>query len=161
MPWKFREQTNDWVKRNTTNWGNYSFQVFVELNDPSNHASVENTVRMMLQEHDEKETKPEYFLYPLERWRLHSNFENGIETGGMSDYVQLFTIIAIFIIVIACINFMNLATARSERRAREVGIRKSVGSRKHELIMQFIWHFYLIYRICAGRTYGSVAYAFL
>lgn len=138
MPWKFREQTNDWVKRNTTNWGNYSFQVFVELNDPSNHTSVENTVRMMLQEHDEKETKPEYFLYPLERWRLHSNFENGIETGGMSDYVQMFTIIAIFIIVIACINFMNLATARSERRAREVGIRKSVGSRKHELIMQFI-----------------------
>ena len=138
MPWKFREQTNDWVKRNTTNWGNYSFQVFVELNDPSNHTSVENTVRMMLQKHDEKETKPEYFLYPLERWRLHSNFENGIETGGMSDYVQMFTIIAIFIIVIACINFMNLATARSERRAREVGIRKSVGSRKHELIMQFI-----------------------
>lgn len=138
MPWKFREQTNDWVKRNNTNWGNYSFQVFVELNDPSNHTSVENTVRMMLQEHDEKETKPEYFLYPLERWRLHSNFENGIETGGMSDYVQMFTIIAIFIIVIACINFMNLATARSERRAREVGIRKSVGSRKHELIMQFI-----------------------
>lgn len=138
MPWKFREQTNDWVRRNTTNWGNYSFQVFAELNDPSNHATVENTVRMMLQEHEEKETKPEYFLYPLLRWRLHSNFENGVETGGMYDYVQMFTVIAIFIIVIACINFMNLATARSERRAREVGIRKSVGSRKHELIMQFI-----------------------
>ena len=56
----------------------------------------------------------------------------------MSDYAQMFTIIAIFIIVIACINFMNLATARSERRAREVGIRKSVGSRRHELILQFI-----------------------
>jgi putative ABC transport system permease protein len=138
MPWKFREQTNDWVKRNTTNWGNYSFQVFVELNDPANHAAVENTVRKMLQEHGEVETKPEYFLYPLLRWRLHGNFENGIETGGMNDYVQMFTIIAIFIIVIACINFMNLATARSERRAREVGIRKSVGSRKHELILQFL-----------------------
>ena len=138
MPWKFREQTNKWVRDNTTNWGNYSFQVFVELNDPTNQAAVENTVRLMLQEHGETETKPEYFLYPLQRWRLHSNFENGIETGGMNDYVQMFTIIAIFIIVIACINFMNLATARSERRAREVGIRKSVGSRKHELIMQFI-----------------------
>jgi ABC-type antimicrobial peptide transport system permease subunit len=61
-----------------------------------------------------------------------------VESGGMNDYVQLFTIIAVFIIVIACINFMNLATARSERRAREVGIRKSVGSRRAELIMQFI-----------------------
>ncbi len=138
MPWKYREQTNEWVRRNTTNWGNYSFQVFAELNDPANHAAVENSVRMMLQEHGEKETKPEYFLYPLLRWRLHGNFDNGVETGGMSDYVQMFTIIAIFIIVIACINFMNLATARSERRAREVGIRKSVGSRKHELILQFL-----------------------
>ena len=138
MPWKYREQSNEWVRKNTTNWGNYSFQVFAELNDPANHAAVENSVRMMLQEHGETETKPEYFLYPLLRWRLHSNFENGVETGGMSDYVQMFTVIAIFIIVIACINFMNLATARSERRAREVGIRKSVGSRKHELILQFL-----------------------
>ncbi len=138
MPWKFREQANAWVRENMTNWGNYSFQVFVELNDPANQAAVESTVRNMLQEHGETETKPEYFLYPMLRWRLHSNFENGIETGGMSDYVQMFTIIAIFIIVIACINFMNLATARSERRAREVGIRKSVGSRRHELILQFI-----------------------
>ncbi len=138
MPWKFREQANEWVRKNMTNWGNYSFQVFVELNDPANHAAIENSVRKMLQEHGETETKPEYFLYPLLRWRLHSQFENGIETGGMNDYVQMFTIIAIFIIVIACINFMNLATARSERRAREVGIRKSVGSRRHELILQFI-----------------------
>lgn len=138
MPWKFREQANEWVRKNTTNWGNYSFQVFAELNDPANHLAVENSVRLMLQEHGETETKPEYFLYPMLRWRLHSNFDNGIETGGMNDYVQMFTIIAIFIIIIACINFMNLATARSERRAREVGIRKSVGSRRHELIFQFI-----------------------
>ena len=92
----------------------------------------------MLQDHGEKETKPEFFLYPLSRWRLFNSFDDGVETGGMNDYVQLFTIIAIFIIVIACINFMNLATARSERRAREVGVRKSVGSKRIELILQFI-----------------------
>ena len=138
MTWKFREETNPWVKRNMTNWGNYSFQVFMELNDARKKEVVENSVRMMLQEHGETETKPEYFIYPMLRWRLHGNFDNGIETGGMNDYVQMFTIIAIFIIVIACINFMNLATARSERRAREVGIRKSVGSRRFELIFQFI-----------------------
>lgn len=138
MPWKFREQNNQWVRDNTTNWGNYSFQVFAELNDPKNHADVEKSVKMMLQEHGEVDTKPEYFLYPMERWRLFSNFDNGVETGGMNDYVQMFTIIAIFIIIIACINFMNLATARSERRAREVGVRKSVGSKRAELILQFI-----------------------
>ena len=138
MTWKFREQISDWVRRNTTNWGNYSFQVFVELNDPNNEQAVEKSIRMMLQDHGEKETKPEFFLYPLSRWRLFNSFDNGVETGGMNDYVQLFTIIAIFIIVIACINFMNLATARSERRAREVGVRKSVGSKRIELILQFI-----------------------
>ncbi len=138
MTWKFREQISEWVRRNTTNWGNYSFQVFLELNDPANEAAVEKSVKMMLQEHGEKETKPEFFLYPISRWRLHGSFDNGVETGGMNDYVQLFTIIAISIIVIACINFMNLATARSERRAREVGVRKSVGSKRRELILQFI-----------------------
>ncbi len=138
MPWKFRESVNDWVKRNTTNWGNYSFQVFVELNDAKNHLAVEDQIKGLLQENGEVENKPEFFLYPLLRWRLHGRFENGVETGGMIDYVQMFSMIAIFIIVIACINFMNLATARSERRAREVGVRKSVGSRKYELIMQFL-----------------------
>lgn len=139
VPYKFREQISDWVRRNMTNWGNYSFQVFVELNDPANHEAAQNKVKMMLQEHGETETKPVFMLYPMQRWRLHSSFDdNGIEQGGMSDYVQLFTIIAIFVIIIACINFMNLATARSERRAREVGIRKSVGSGRAELILQFI-----------------------
>ena len=138
MPWKFREQENKWVQENTTRWGNYSFQVFVELNDPVNHTATEARIKNILQEHGETENKPEFFLYPLLRWRLHGSFENGVETGGMNDYVQMFSIIAIFIIVIACINFMNLATARSERRAREVGVRKSVGSRRYELILQFI-----------------------
>ena len=138
MTWKFREQINEWVRRNTTNWGNYSFQVFVELNDSKNEAAVNKSIKMLLQEHDQKDTKPEFFIYPMLRWRLYSTFENGVETGGRNEYVQLFTIIAIFIIIIACINFMNLATARSERRAREVGIRKSVGSRRFELILQFV-----------------------
>jgi putative ABC transport system permease protein len=139
LPYKHWHNTNDWVRRNETNWGNYSFQIFVELNDAKNKTDVENGIRDMLAKHGEdKEMKHEFFLYPLLRWRLHGNFENGIEQGGMSDYVQLFTVIAVFIIVIACINFMNLATARSERRAREVGIRKSVGSRRFELIFQFI-----------------------
>ena len=139
LPYKYWRSTNPWVVRNETNWGNYSFQIFVELNEANNKDAVENSIRKMLDKHGEdKEMKHEFFLYPLLRWRLYSNFENGVEQGGMSDYVQLFTIIAVFIIVIACINFMNRATARSERRAREVGIRKSVGSRRHELIFQFI-----------------------
>ncbi|HTE33437.1 MAG TPA: ABC transporter permease [Chryseolinea sp.] len=138
IPWKFREANSQWVRDNMTNWGNYSFQVFVELDNAANAASVEKNIKDMLTKHGETQTKNEFFLYPLLRWRLFSNFDNGVETGGINDYVQMFTIIAIFILIIACINFMNLATARSERRAREVGIRKSVGSRRFELIFQFI-----------------------
>jgi ABC-type antimicrobial peptide transport system permease subunit len=138
MTWKMKIIAEDWVKRSQTQWGNYSFQVYVELNNPANEGNVENSIRDLLFRKGEKDMKREFFLHPMLRWRLHSNFENGQESGGMVDYVQMFTIIAGFILVIACINFMNLATARSERRAREVGIRKSVGSRRHELIVQFM-----------------------
>ncbi len=138
LPWKFRENSSSWVRENKENWGNYSFQVFIELSDGKDEIPVENSIKNMLAEHGEDDIKSEFFLYPLLRWRLHSNFENGVETGGMHDYVQLFSIIAIFILIIACINFMNLATARSERRAKEVGIRKSVGSNRYELVLRFM-----------------------
>ncbi len=138
IPWKHREIISDWVVRNKTNWGNYSFQIFVELTAPTDELTVESSIKGMLAENGEDDIPREFFLHPMEKWRLHSNFKNGKEAGGMSDYVQLFTVIAMFILVIACINFMNLATARSEKRAREVGIRKSLGSNRPQIIMQFL-----------------------
>ncbi len=137
LPWKLNEQT-DWIKGQQQEWDNHSFQVYAELDDASQKAAVENSIRDIVDKHGKLDFKRELFLYPLLRWRLYSNFENGVEEGGMIEYVQLFTIIAVFILLIACINFMNLATARSERRAREVGIRKSVGSRRRELVIQFM-----------------------
>lgn len=137
LPWKLYEK-QDWVKRQKDNWGNYSFQVYVELTDAASEVPVETKIKDLLTRHGETEIPHELFLHPLSRWSLHSNFENGKEAGGMIDYVNMFTIIAIFVLLIACINFMNLATARSERRAKEVGIRKSVGSRRFEIIFQFI-----------------------
>jgi putative ABC transport system permease protein len=138
VPWKFRESISEYVRRNKTEWRNYSFQVFLELDDPARKASVENRIHGMLQQHGIIDGKPELFLYPLIRWHLHGGFENGKEEGGAEDLVQMFMVIAIFIMTIACINFMNLATARSERRAREVGIRKSIGSSRIQLVNQFI-----------------------
>ncbi|NJN28739.1 MAG: FtsX-like permease family protein [Cyclobacteriaceae bacterium] len=138
LPWNYRRQISPWVLENESNWGNYSFQVYVELDDPLKKNEVDDNIKDLLKNHGEDEIESEMFLYPLERWRLYSNFENGIEKGGMSNFVQLFSLIAIFIIVIACINFMNLSTARSERRAKEVGIRKTVGSSRGSLVLQFI-----------------------
>ena len=138
LPWKYREQINEWVVDNKDNWGNYSFQIFLELSDNSKAGVVGENVKDMLTEKGQDDIEREFFLYPMERWRLHSQFENGIETGGMIEYVQLFSVIAIFILVIACINFMNLATARSEKRLKEVGIRKSIGSKRIDLVFQFL-----------------------
>ncbi len=130
--------TQKWAKDAEENWGNNSFQVFAELPEGVNEEDVESRIKEFLMSKQEGDYKRELFLHPLNRWRLHSNFENGKEAGGMIDYVRLFSVIAFFILIIACINFMNLATARSERRAREVGVRKSVGSSRQELIAQFL-----------------------
>ncbi len=144
IPWKYRERVNDWVRDNKDNWGNYSFQVFIELNDAKNEKVVEDNVKELLKENGQDDIERAFFLYPMTRWRLYSTFENGKEKGGMIEYVQLFTVIAIAILIVACINFMNLATARSERRAKEVGIRKAVGSKRTELIFQFMGESILI-----------------
>ncbi|MEO9869487.1 ABC transporter permease [Ekhidna sp.] len=138
--WKYRESVNEWIKDNKTNWGNYSFQVFVELNDPSRQAHVDSSIYDLAEEKDgEDGMDKHFFLHPMKDWRLYSNWnEKGEQAGGRSDYVQLFTAIAIIILIIACINFMNLATARSEKRAKEVGIRKSLGTSRSRLIYQFI-----------------------
>ncbi len=138
LPYKYWRSVNPWVVRNETNWGNYSFQVYVELSDGIHKHAVENSIKNILIDHGEKEIKPELFLYPMLRWHLYSNFDNGKEKAGMSDFVKMFSVTALFILMIACINFMNLSTARSAGRAREVGIRKAMGSRRFDLIFQFI-----------------------
>lgn len=158
LPWKEREIVNEWVVDNQDNWGNNSFQVFVELKDSQYKDEVEASIKNMLTEKDPSDTYTrEFMLYPMERWRLYFDFEDGKEAGGRIEYVQLFSIIGIAILLIACINFMNLATARSEKRAKEVGIRKSIGSRRIDLIFQFLGESIIIsvisYIIAIGLVY--------
>lgn len=141
-PWALYA-VQDWVKGNNDDWGNQSFQVFVELQPNASMAEVNTALKDLIRTKADKEDV-DLFIHPLKDWHLRSSFENGVQTGGYIDYVKSFSYIAIFILLIACINFMNLATARSEHRAREVGIRKSVGSRRGDLIAQFIGESILI-----------------
>ncbi len=83
-------------------------------------------------------SKDQLSLYPMDRWHLYSEFRDGKGATGRIRIVLLFTAIGIFVLLLACINFMNLATARSERRAREVGIRTTLGSLRYQLITQFL-----------------------
>jgi ABC-type antimicrobial peptide transport system permease subunit len=135
IPWSYKRQMGD----DDQNWGNNSTRTYVMLKPNATLASVEPKVKVLKQRYDKDEPKWEMFLYPLKKWRLYSSFTNGIEDGGgRIEYVRMFGIIAAFILLIACINFMNLSTARSEKRAKEVGIRKVVGAQKVYIIGQFI-----------------------
>ena len=82
----------------------------------------------------------------MDRWHLYSEYKNGVNTGGAIKYVHMFSIIGLFVLLLACINFMNLSTAKSEKRAREVGIRKTIGSLRRQLIFQFLSESFLTVR---------------
>lgn len=122
-------------------WSDNSTPTYVMLKPNTTYAAVAPKIKGLKQQYsDEAKTmKWELFIYPLDRWRLYSSFTNGVEdNGGRSTFVKLFALIAGFILLIACINFMTLTTARSEKRAKEVGIRKVVGAPKSSLICRFI-----------------------
>ena len=86
----------------------------------------------------------EVIFQPMATWHLYGNYENRIETGGFVEYVRMFSIIGALVLLIACINFINLTTARSEKRAREVGVRKALGSLRKDLIFQFLTESFLL-----------------
>jgi putative ABC transport system permease protein len=130
-----------WVKGNENSWTDESFQVFVQLADNADMHKVSAQIRNIkadkIDANTEKIQKPEYFLHPMSKWHLYSEFKNGVIAGGAIQYVWMFACIGIFVLLLACINFMNLSTARSEKRAKEVGIRKAIGSLRAQLIGQF------------------------
>jgi putative ABC transport system permease protein len=122
-------------------WENNSVSTFYTLKPGVSGKSFDAKIRNILVEKTKQDKTPEtdiLFGQPAANWHLYSKFENGKEAGGQITIVRLFIIIASFILLIACINFMNLSTARSEKRAKEVGIRKVVGAQKKFLILQFL-----------------------
>ncbi|MBQ4820424.1 ABC transporter permease [Aquimarina sp. MMG016] len=146
IPWKYYITTQAWLERAKTAWGNNSFQMFVQINDNTTMEAVTAKIIDVKKNASpgEAEFNPQIFLFPMKDWHLRNNFENGVQTGGRIENVWLFGIIGIFILLLACINFVNLSTARSEKRATEVGIRKSIGSQRGQLIFQFLSESFLI-----------------
>ena len=140
LSWNKYITTEPWLKGAMTQWGNHSFQAFVQLNDniefTKTTAKIRNASMVHLKEAEDG--KEELVLQPMGNWRLYNEFKNGKLVGGRIQFVWLFGIIGVFVLMIACINFMNLSTARSEKRAKEVGIRKTVGSLRRQLIKQFL-----------------------
>ncbi len=146
MTWQHYLNSNEWLESARENWGNNSFQLFVQLKANTDMESLSAQIRDLkkVSNEDTAEFNPQLFLHPMKDWYLRSNFENGKQVGGRIKYVWLFGIIGVFVLLLACINFMNLSTARSEKRAKEVGIRKSIGSQKGQLIYQFLSESFLV-----------------
>lgn len=129
----FKDIEADWMQR----WGNNSFMTYVRLQPQAAREAAEANMKGIYPRYaDTDDTYP--ILQPLRDLHLYAHYENGVPVGGRIDYVRIFMIVAFFILVIACINFMNLATARSSLRAMEVGVRKVLGAARRSLIGQFL-----------------------
>lgn len=135
--WQYYIADQAWVKNSETNWDNNSFQIYAQLQNSADLVKLSAKVKGSLNGHDRKD-KPEVLLHPMSKWHLYGEFKNGVNTGGSIQFVWMFGVIGLFVLLLACINFMNLSTARSEKRAKEVGIRKAIGSLRKQLIIRFL-----------------------
>ncbi len=150
-PWSLWVASNDWIKRVEDSWDNSSFPIFVQLKPNVSMATANAAIKDFYYNSVPKEVatgmklyKYQALLYPMKDWHLYSDFKNGLPDGGRITFVWLFGIVGIFVLLLACINFINLSTARAEKRAKEVGIRKAIGSLKRQLIQQFLSESFLV-----------------
>lgn len=152
LPWSYFERTLG--KETASSWVNIKVSTFVLLKPGVSVNQIEPKIRGTLI--DLQVSENELFLHPASKWHLYNKAEHGYFTGGSIDKVRLFSLVALLILLIACINFMNLSTAKSEQRAKEVGIRKVIGARRKMLVYQFLGESILLAMVA-----GTVAFVFL
>ncbi len=133
---------NPWTVDARDDWGDNSFPIYVQIAPHTTFERVSAKLKDVMMPHlnpEKAALKPEVFLHPMAKWHLYSKFENGVNVQSDAlAFLWFYGIIGMFVLLLACINFMNLSTARSEKRAKEVGIRKAIGSMQYQLMMQFL-----------------------
>jgi ABC-type antimicrobial peptide transport system permease subunit len=140
LPWEWHVSSHEWIKNSQDVWDSNAYQLYVQLSEQADADQLSAKIRNVIKDHlkEDKTATQQVFLHPMSKWHLYSEFKNGENVGGRIEFVWLFGIIGVFVLLLACINFMNLSTARSENRAKEVGIRKTLGSVRQQLIGQFL-----------------------
>ncbi|MHA4812134.1 ABC transporter permease [Flavitalea flava] len=139
LPWSYF--ATGWVRMSSTNWNHNLFKLYASLKPNVDYAQVAPKIKGLVEKYAPTTysmLKQQVIMQPMEDWHLYNVYKNGVASGGLIDYIWMFGVIGILVLVIACINFTNLSTARSEKRAREVGIRKVIGSSREALIGQFL-----------------------
>ncbi|MDX5418505.1 MAG: ABC transporter permease [Hymenobacteraceae bacterium] len=134
MPYSDYEANNTWLKT----WTNYGIQTFLELQPGTDIPAFNDKIRNFLRQEGRDMRETYLFVHALRDLHLYSDFRQGKSDSGLIVYVRIFFVVAVFILVIACINFINLATARASKRAREVGVRKAIGASRPKLFWQFM-----------------------
>lgn len=137
LSWDKALTVMDWFKGVQQDWGIRYWRIYVELSERADLAAVNRRIRDVMGMHV-NDPREKIFLQPMKQWHLYGQFENGKVAGGRISVVRMVGIIGAFVLLLACINFMNLSTARSERRAKEVGIRKAIGSLRGQLVRLFL-----------------------
>ncbi len=141
LPMNYYFTTSESARKKMNNWEVYYFQCYVLLHEKATFLQAETKIKDVLFQKvsgDGKAIKPVGILIPMEKWHLYSEFKDGKNISGKIQFVWMFGIIGVFVLLLACINFMNLSTARSENRSKEVGIRKVMGSARNQLVSQFL-----------------------
>ncbi|MES2265864.1 MAG: ABC transporter permease [Bacteroidota bacterium] len=140
IPFSYFEIADPGVKEmRKQGFGNNSFEIYAKLRDGIKYSQVAPKIKNLEHVEDNANAKnSDVIMQPIQDWHLYSTYTNGKALSGFIEYVRIFSIIGVLVLMIACINFINLTTARSEKRAREVGIRKAIGSHRKQLILQFL-----------------------
>lgn len=142
IPWALLTASNEDFKRLETSWEFNWFEVFVTLNPSTTienaSANIKHFQQQVLKDNpDLSAYQPALSLHPMEQWHLYNAWENGKPVGGLLKFVRLFATIGFFVLLLAAVNFINLSTAGAKKRAKEVGIRKAIGSNRKQLMLQF------------------------
>jgi putative ABC transport system permease protein len=133
--------SDEWIRAAATNWNHNFFRLYTALKPGASYAQVEPKIRMLIKKFAPSTYTTFHQQVMFQPWKehhLYTDFQDGAFVGGLIDYVRLFSIVGALVLLIACINFMNLSTARSEKRAKEVGVRKVMGAGRDGLIVQFL-----------------------
>jgi putative ABC transport system permease protein len=141
VPFSYYEATTPMVKiARSRNFQWNGFQIFVKLKRGVSYAQIKPKIKNIEKSETDNQMSmtTDVLLQPMGKWHLYEKYENGKAVGGFIEYIRIFSIIGILVLLIACVNFVNLTTARSEKRAHEVGVRKAIGSRRKDLVLQFL-----------------------